>query len=804
MFKLTKFRVLALLMISIVSILSIFIIIKASENEAEDIEYTFSNDMIIDSTFYTGTDNLAINTNKGKLNANDTLVTTSPNGKLELYFNETLCIFKVRNVDTGYIYASALDEVDESMCSEYYSGFLSSSFSIYYYQYLSSTENFDINTSRAWLTKGTKLKKSEKEALPEEERTKVKLNIAEKTVYTVENIPNGKKVSITFANAKELNTDRGFSLGISISAYVTLDDNGLHVKIPRDEIKEENEKYLLAGVMVMPLLGSANNDMPGYMVIPDGAGALIRYGSVTGSAVAWQSYNVYGNDRGIQTQGLDEDNGMHEYKQLSLPVYGFVNGVNQDGVLCILEDGSKQARITVAPSGAYNIKTNFIIPTFTTRFNYYLYGINLTMIDSLFNDDISMTYQFLSNSEANYVGMAKKYQEYLLANNKLVRNTSGVYKTSIDVLMSDTKKSMLGYSTTQMTKLSDLKKIVDSLTEEDVNLILNLKGWNKNGMAGATPYTYQYNTKLGSRNAFKKYLKELENAGIDAYLNDNYVVGYTRGNLNKQEIATSLLKLRVVFKNSANNLFTEYNYISPSYVTKLSNNLVKKGERKLGLSGISIDNIGNILFSYYEKNTNYTRNDCYDIYDQALKTISDKYKLALSKPNDYFYKYLDAYLGMPTYANIYHLYSDNVPFVPYVIKGYVDYYGEYLNFNSLGELGYLRYLDYGAFPSFLITNEASHNLKHTDSVGSYTTCYSDWKDEIVHFNNKYLEGYTLTLNSKVYSRVVPENGVSIVTYQNIDNGSYTTLIINYNIEPVNYMGVAVDAHSYKAVGGKYE
>ncbi|MBO4623326.1 MAG: hypothetical protein J5691_05490 [Bacilli bacterium] len=803
MFRVNKIRLLSLICILIIASIAI-IVIKANDVDKIESEYSFSNDMIIDSSFYTGVDDTRINTNKGHLTEKDDFITTSQNGKLKLYFNKDLCIFKIENTDTGYIYSSALDEVDEGLSSEYYSGFLSSTFSIYYYQFLASSNNFDINTSRAWITKGTKHTRAEKETLSEEEASKIKLNIAEKTVYTYSQIENGVKVTITFANAKEMNTDRAFSLGITISAYVTLDNDGLHVYIPKDEIKEENEKYVLAGIMVMPLLASANNDMPGYMLIPDGAGALVRYGSVTGAAVTQQSYTFYGSDRGIQTQGLDEDNGMHDYKTLTMPVFGYVNGVNQDAMLAILENGNKQANLTVSPSGAYNIKQNFMFPTFVARFNYYLYGINLTMIDSLFNDDIKMNYRFLSGSDANYVGMARCYQEYLLEHELLTKTSSGQFKTNLDILMSDTEKSMLGYSTTQMTTLKQTKDIVSTLTNEGISLQLVLKGWNKLGYSGASPFTLKYNNKLGTKLAFKKYLASLESEGIDTYLNDNYLVGYTRGNVSKSKIATSLLKLRMTFKNSGNNLFTEYNYVSPTYANKLALDLVKKGDRKLGLEGISIDNIGNVLFSYYENNANYTRNDCFSLYDNALSSISNKYRLALSKPNDYFYKYIDAYLSMPTYANIYHLYSDNVPFVPYVIKGYIDYYGEYLNFNSLGEIGILRYLDYGVLPSFLITNEASHNLKHTDTVSYYTTSYSDWHDEIIRINKDYLDGYNATLNSTVYSRNVVEAGVVIVTYQNMDSGAYTSVIINYNLKDVNYMGKMVSPHSYEVVGGKYE
>ena len=167
------------------------------------------------------------------------------------------------------------------------------------------------------------------------------------------------------------------------------------------------------------------------------------------------------------------------------------------------------------------------------------------------------------------------------------------------------------------------------------------------------------------------------------------------------------------------------------------------------------------------------------------------------------WQYADVYLAMPTYANSYHLYSDNIPLIPYVLKGCISYYGDYLNFNSLGEIGILRYLDYGCLPSYILTNSISHELKYTDAVNYFTTAYSDWKDEITRVNKTYQEGFSATMNATIYSRYVPEIGVVIVTYESNIDGSFKTIIINYTDFEKTYLEKTISPKSYVVTGGKY-
>lgn len=764
-----------------------------------------TNDYLIyDSNLHTGLDDLRENTQKGSLNTDDKLVKVSSNNKYELYFNEKLCIFKVKNNETGYIYASAMDKIDDSASNNYYGGLLSSSFSIEYYNYNQKSEDYDINVLKAWVTKATKLSASEKNKIKEENpditNFDFKIGIAPSTEYSYEYLENGVKVKIVFANATTLSTDKTYSLEIGFSAYVTLDDNGLHVEIPNDEIIENGDAKL-SSIMVMPLMGGTyNNEVPGYMVIPDGSGALVRYGYNTNGNAKQLTLNYYGKNLASEIQGVSNDY-LSSNKTLNLPIFGYVNGINQDGVYGIIESGSRQASLTISPSGSLNINYNFMIPTFTKRYRYLQYGVNGKLIDNLYDENIKVTYHFLENELANYVGIARDYQKYLLDNQELFKTSSDIYKTQIDFLMSETVAGALGNKTITMTSLASAKDMYEELKSLGLtDMIVVLKGWNKSGLTGSTPYDIKLNTKLGSKSKFKDFFEQLKNDGTNLYLYNDYVIGYSNGDVSKQkDVARSDLRLRMNFTDEYATLYKDYFYLYPlSTKTKLIKN-IKKYE-KLDVAGLAIDSIGDTLYSYYYQNKLYTRNDSYKIYSETLKEASDKFNIALYTPNEYMYKYLSDYLEMPMYTNNYVIYSDTVPLVPYVLKGYVDYYSEYANFNAIGMDQYLRMLDYGCFPSYILTNEISYNLKYTNSVGMYTTAYKDFKETIINHHNIFKDTYQKLLNSTVIERNVLKIGLVEVVYQNITTGVKNKVMINYNSKEEVVGNLKIDAKSFILVG----
>jgi len=351
-----------------------------------------------------------------------------------------------------------------------------------------------------------------------------------------------------------------------------------------------------------------------------------------------------------------------------------------------------------------------------------------------------------------------------------------------------------------MTSLDVVNEMMDLLEKKSINYITVFRGWNKDGASGSTPYKIKYNTKSGSTGQYKKLIEKANRSGNTIYFYNDYVKSYSKGISNNSDVALSNLMLKMNYEDGSKVLFNDYSYLYPESSLKYANKNIKQYQ-KLKIDSLALDSIGYMLYTYNYKKTNYSREYASNIYSQILDKLNDSFKLALFTPNNYLYKYTVDYLDAKVYSNSYQMYTDNVPFIPYVLKGYVDLYGEYLNFNAIGTDMYLRYLDYGIFPSYILTEVISSKLKYTDSYFYYTTQVNDFKDEIIDVYNTYKVGYNATLNSTVEARVVPSLGVSVIVYKNMNDNSYKTLVINYNVDDYDYLGHNVSAKSYIVLEG---
>ena len=70
--------------------------------------------------------------------------------------------------------------------------------------------------------------------------------------------------------------------------------------------------------------------------------------------------------------------------------------------------------------------------------------------------------------------------------------------------------------------------------------------------------------------------------------------------------------------------------------------------------------------------------------------LDNNYGLSLYKPNAYMWKYTKNYFDIPMYSSQYNNYSDSVPFIQIVLKGYMNYYAPFSNFSLVHKLNYFN------------------------------------------------------------------------------------------------------------------
>lgn len=673
------------------------------------------------------------------------------NDALELYVKEANLGLKIRNKATGYVWNSTLDTKDESLN----------------------------NTWQAF---------------------------AESAV-TVEYMDNKNKIrqlTLTGENAKtEVNKKAsGFTAdvafnkqSIKLTLDVTLENDSISVKVPYASIEEKDDTYKIQSIILYPFFGATKGqEVPGYMFIPDGSGALISLSEKT-SATQPYSSKVYGTDLGISgVLKKDKTDNSLSPEQIYMPVFG-MNHSGKDAYAASVEDGSAYSVIQAYPAGV-TTAFNWVTAKFTYRESYFKpidkKGNGITVNQDKKNSfDASIRYMFLTDKDANYVGMAKRYQKQLVDRGMLTKLSNAEDKdvpVRLEFFAAENKKQFFWKKIIPMTTVSQMDSIIKDLNANKVNnMTVVVDGWTKGGVSGASPTHFPFEGKVGSKNDWINFVRDYGNKGIPVYMNTNYINAYD-GNkgFKKNDIAQTISEQFITIGDNVS-------YLNPNSSSKIFKDEISKFN-DYGMTNIALGAIGKNLFSSYNKNNTLSRTDAIKTYETMLEENNNKF--ALYKPNDYLLKYTNEYLDIPMDSSKFMLETESVPFMQIVLKGYVKYYAPASNFNADGANKLLKMVDYGTLPSFYLTQEDPVKLLDTNTEWLYTSQYSVWKDEIVKEYEAANKALKPVQNASFEDRKALADGVFVNTYSN-----GVSILINYTKDSYKYNDITVPAENFAVIGG---
>lgn len=590
----------------------------------------------------------------------------------------------------------------------------------------------------------------------------------------IEESPNSFKVNV---DIKEID--------ISFDVEISLVNNAIEVHIPMESLQETGEIYRLLGIQVFPYFGAAREDkMPGYIVIPDGVGALVR------TDKRYNTYfqsRFYGSDIGYSTQTIPN---------LSIPIYGMVHEPNGNAYYVNIVEGSENAQLlsTFWGSGTRYHRVG-------TRYNVRQIYRNIINkagdgSDTIAADpttlDFRIQFNFLSDSEASYVGIAKDYRDHLIEEGVLTENektSDGNIPIQLGYIMSDQEPSFIGTTRVTMTTANQIQNAYDLFKEEGIhNQHLTLMGYSRDGYLRTNPYR----TNSWDKKDIQELAENVIDDGNEIYLANDYIISSSQSDRvsYNRDVARALNRLKMVRNTrNLNGQLTEIYFLYPAESYKMAKDdlgFIKD----MGVSGLSMSNLGRLLFSYYDS-ANFGRSHSVSYY-QDIAELYDN--LLLSMPNVYMYSYIDGYLDMQITNAQYDYYSDLVPILPIILKGSISYYTPYLNFNALAEDRFLTMVDFAINPSYVLTHERTYEMRYTPSSIFYTTTLANYEDEVVeayHYVNDALKYVT---NAYIESRDVYQTGLVGVTYSN-----GVVIYVNYNYTSRFIGGETVQARSYKVV-----
>ncbi len=583
--------------------------------------------------------------------------------------------------------------------------------------------------------------------------------------------------------------------GIGITVQVVLTDTGIKVNIPEEGTwEDEDSDYTLQSIYVFPFLdASLGNSQNGYMFVPDGCGALIRTSVPTLSSEAYEK-QIYGTDIGLgKFNGSSEQSYLLDPESIYIPVYGIIQNVEESGMTAIIESGEEYANIVAYASGI-TTDYNFITAKFLVRETYQMKisqgGSSISANQEERNHfDIAVSYHFLSEEDATYIGIAETYRNYLLDNGMLVKKAEAQsdIPLKLEFIVSEQKEALIGTSTVAMTSVEEVDEILTDLMEEGItNLEVVLRGVSKEGATAVSPTVFDFEKETGTKKEWKNLIEKYKQKGIDISFYCDFTKGYEgAGGYSNGDRAQSINKM--LLRTFDNGMFT---YLAPEF-TKQALEDYAVSVNKIGGVSLAVDSLGNSLYSNWNNKSLLTRIEAKHVLEEI--EIGEM-GLALYAPNSYFFAKADAIYDVSASSSGYYIFTDTIPFLQIVLRGYLPMYGTGFNFHANAETDLLKCVEYGIYPSFYLTKQPTIDLLDTASAWLYTSEYALWKDSILSEYTKMNEVLSNVEGATIINRSVLANDVIQVDYSN-----GVSIIVNYNEVDYNDGDNKVEAKGYLLV-----
>lgn len=609
----------------------------------------------------------------------------------------------------------------------------------------------------------------------------------------VEKLSNGLKITYHFP-----------AVGITVPVKYTLENGAFYATVPIEEVKDAGA-HVLISVNVLPAFGAGNWDDEGYVLVPDGSGALINFNNGQYRELGYNHYEamVYGADMAIV-----ESQRVTYTEDIRLPVFGLVKDNN--ALYGVITKGDGAASIT-AMSGndrfGYNgVSSIFHYRVMQKQMNLFnKRDVNLVAEPAFAKGaQYQVRYETLSGKSANYIGIATAYREYLKSEKNLKQRKSEP-KFHLDAVGAfEQPATFLGIipytDTVPLTTYEQCQTILGTLKSKGVNqLSLRYLGWGNNGLENKKlPDEVDAISALGGSDKLAALQSYTSGNGIDFFPVVDLITFTKNGN----GVTARNAGIRTVFGKIA----YQPKYMLSTYVTVLESDITAlltpekiqwAADRYMAslieekFSAVSLSTLGDYCYSnYYEDNEQY-RYSFPERVEATLKPYADKMALSFEGGNAYVLPYASLITNVPIHSSGYDVFDEDVPFYQAVLHGWIPYTTESIPQAGNPEATYLAGVETGSELLYLGIYEQASALFDTEFDHFYGSTYTLWINQAVAQYKAYMP-----LLEQIHDQEITEHG-------KLDDGVYLTgyangvqVVVNYNAEDVTVDGKTIPAGGF--------
>lgn len=575
--------------------------------------------------------------------------------------------------------------------------------------------------------------------LRQEKRSESSPTYSSKAKIKYDKEENGVAITYDYVN-KDIN--------VKLVVHYVLEDDNLYVYADTSEIEEKDtnavDGRILTKILLCPQFGAVSatdidgNPTEGYMIVPDGSGAVINYNNGKTNYSSY-SHQVYGRD-----YTTVPSNAPHVNEQAYLPVLATVSG--KSGIIAVATDGDANVTAKAQVSGQNKQAYNSCYFEFETRGSdsFYMSGGDRSNEITVFekNGDIKgkrfgIKYFPLDKDEdINYADCAEVYRNYLIETkgltSKVTDDKTNFYVDLFGGVMKT--KSIVGVPVslkTEITGFSQASEIIDKLKNNGIeNIVANYNDWTNESIKNEVSTEVEPSGTLGGDDEFFDFIN---NSGAEVYPSMNNFK-MDSGRLGYMTLTSTAIRISNAYsrQSSYSPAFgvaekgVSPALIAPNVYNKIFDEMTESYKDN-GLKTIGFGDYSAKLVSDHSKKDPYSREKTMETiiagYEKASKEVGS---ILADSANAYIIPYASHITNVPVYSSGYNVTDLDIPFYQMVIHGYVPYSTKPINASSSSDETFLLALASGSAIHYDMTYEEAAELKDTEYDDLYYSNYEGW------------------------------------------------------------------------------
>ncbi len=612
-------------------------------------------------------------------------------------------------------------------------------------------------------------------------------------------------------------------IGIVVPIQVMLRNDGIEASLINAEVKDmmdSKKGNYLTSVDLAPYFGLPTLNDDGYMLVPDGCGAIMDWNDVALTSGIYRK-PVYGRDVAVSLKDA-----RYDADAIRIPVFGMQHTVsntqggdeaeaqteatNRIGYTAVITSGASRAMLNAELGFGPNIY-NRLYTEFIYRESAELLVEKTNKVSNFVEQSHTVTpvqtvrYMLMEGENLSYMDMAEEYRDYLTKDCGIKSSAKANSAPLVVEFFGGVMKQqfVMGFPVNKvvpLTSFQDAQNIVKKLKSAGISeIIINYTQWHKDATGAGMQTSLKPEGELGGNKGLQALISLCKSENISIFLdvNTTNMTKNTWGFSTRTDSTASLRmdpSLQYYYNPNTGKADTlnPWFLLRPSKMLEVAKKLAGSSS-KYDVTGLSSTVLGSTIYSDFAKDP-VTRDYAELIWDDTMEALAGtKSQFLVNGGNAYSFDEATFIANAPSSSSRYLNHSYSVPFYQIVLHGLIPMSTSAINYASNTRDAFLFAVETGSNLKWDWTASNQDELVETSFNHMTGTDYDKWIDVAVEqyrdiqgflksVSNQSIVGHERISDDQV--KVTWSNG--IVVFVDYGNATWSTMdsngkLSNHNI-----------------------